>query len=73
MSFKPAHKDTDNPPGQIVNPVRTYLETINHPDFREASIVVQHARERLKKMGMTQEEAFGWIKAWASGAGDGSE
>lgn len=21
MTFKPAHKDTDNPPGQIVNPI----------------------------------------------------
>lgn len=21
MTFKPAHKDTDNPPGQVVNPI----------------------------------------------------
>ena len=73
MTFKPAHKDTVNPPGQIVNPMRNYLDTVNHSNFRQAGMFVFYAREALKQMGMSQEEAYGWIKAWASGAGDGAE
>lgn len=74
--------DPDKLPGQIVNrpthfekpavkEVRDYFATVNHPNFREASYAVHHARSILKDMGMSQGEAYGWIQAWASGAGDG--
>lgn len=53
-------------------PKLSYMDTINHPSFRVASNYVDKARTILKEI-MTQEEAYGWIKAWASGAGDGSE
>lgn len=48
----------------------TYLETVNHLNFREASKLVWNARIHLEEI-MSKEEAYGWIKAWASGAGDG--
>ena len=50
-----------------------YMGTVNHPNFRLASCMVWTIRKLLENMGMSHEEAFGWIKAWASGAGDGSE
>lgn len=50
-----------------------YLETINHPDFRAASDLVRQAEALLVGSGLTLEEARGWIRAWASGAGDGSD
>lgn len=49
----------------------SYLETVNHPNFRAASKLIFEARELLKNMGMPHSEAYDWIKAWASGAGDG--
>lgn len=74
MTFKPAHKDTTNPPGQIVNPFKlSYLDTINHPNFREANKAVHSAENLLKNMGMNKEQVFAWIVAWTSGAGDGSK
>lgn len=73
MIRKRPELDTQNPPGQIINRPRDYLATVNHSNFKAASIAVDYAREQLKHMGMTQEEAFDWIKAWALGAGDGSE
>ena len=48
-----------------------YLDTVNHPNFREAGLKVHEVRQLLYGMGLTQEQAYGWIKAWASGAGDG--
>jgi hypothetical protein len=48
----------------------TYLEMVNNPNFRRASLLVDQARKLMKEI-MTQDEAFDWIKAWASGAGDG--
>lgn len=48
-----------------------YLDTVNHPNFREASLKVNEVRQLLYDMGCTREQAYSWIKAWASGAGDG--
>ena len=50
-----------------------YMKTINHPNFREANSLVFEAELALVDMGMPKDQARGWIKAWASGAGDGSE
>ena len=50
-----------------------YFKKVNDTRFREASRLVGEARSRLKQMGMDQKEAYSWIKAWASGAGDGIE
>ena len=50
-----------------------YLNTINHPQFKEASLLVYEAEMCLKAMGMSKEEARRWLMAWCSGAGDGSE
>jgi len=74
MTFKPAHKDTNTPPGQIVNPIKlSYLDTINHPTFIAMCKLSHFMEIQLVEMGMTLEEARGWIHAWTSGAGDGSE
>lgn len=51
----------------------TYLETVNHPSFREANNLVHQAEELLKQMGMNQEQRFAWFVAWVCGAGDGSQ
>lgn len=48
-----------------------YLDTVNHPNFREACLKVHEVRQLLYSMGLTQEQVYGWIKAWTSGAGDG--
>ena len=50
-----------------------YLEIVNHPYFKSAHKTVNEAIVLLLDMGMTLEQARGWIKAWVSGAGDGSE
>lgn len=50
-----------------------YLETVNAYNFKEASLLVHQAKELLIQMGMTEDTAYNWITAWASGAGDGSE
>lgn len=84
--YKRPEKETDpnKYPGQIINrpphfeqplekEVMGYFATVNHPSFREASYAVNHAKGMLIDMGMTKEEAYGWIKSWASGAGDGAE
>lgn len=52
---------------------QNYLDTINHPQFRVASLLVWQARKALEAMGMDNEQAYSWIKTWASGAGDGGE
>jgi hypothetical protein len=52
--------------------VLSYLDTVNHHNFREASKKVDEARKLLEQI-MHPCEAFDWIKAWASGAGDGIE
>ncbi len=52
--------------------MKDYMSTVSHPNFREASKLVDKARELLKEMGLTQEQAYDWIKAWSSGAGDGA-
>lgn len=51
----------------------SYMDTVNHPNFRNASFKVWQARELLKLLGMSDKESYEWIKAWASGAGDGGE
>lgn len=48
----------------------TYLEIVNHENFRTASRLIERARIYLKDMGLTQDQSYDWIKAWASGAGD---
>lgn len=50
-----------------------YLETINHKNFRRANTLVHTAEDLLQDMGLTLEEARGWIGAWASSAGDGAQ
>ena len=50
-----------------------YLKTINHPNFREASLLVDQAKQSLEKMGMSPQAARIWLMSWASGAGDGIE
>lgn len=50
---------------------RDYLETINDPKFHEANRLTHIAVKLLKEIGMTEKNAYRWIKAWASGAGDG--
>ena len=50
-----------------------YLETVNHPNFHIANKLIHEAEILLMNMGMTLEQARGWIQAWASSAGDGSE
>ena len=50
-----------------------YLKTINHPNFREASLLVDQAKQSLEKMGMSPQAARTWLMSWASGAGDGIE
>ena len=49
----------------------TYMKQVNTPGFREANKLVHKAKEIMVDKGFTKEEAFGWIKAWASSAGDG--
>lgn len=49
----------------------SYLDTINHPKFREAGLKVYEALKCLQAMGLPHSEAYGWIDVWASGAGDG--
>lgn len=51
----------------------TYLETVNHPTFIAMNKLIHFMEEQLVEMGMTLEEARGWIHAWTSGAGDGSQ
>jgi len=51
----------------------TYLEMVNHPNFRKSSLLIHEVRKLLEEMGMSEEQSYGWIKAWASGAGDGGE
>lgn len=51
----------------------SYMDTVNHPNFRKASLKIWEVRELLRKMGMTHKESYEWVKAWASGAGDGGE
>lgn len=50
-----------------------YLDTVSHPNFRLASLKVWEVSKLLEEMGLTHQQAYGWIKAWASGAGDGIE
>jgi hypothetical protein len=51
----------------------TYLEIVNHPTFIAMNKLIHFMEEQLVDMGMTLEEARGWIHAWTSGAGDGSQ
>lgn len=48
-----------------------YLKVINDPEFRKANVLVHEAKARLMSMGLSDVEAYDWIKAWSSGAGDG--
>ena len=50
-----------------------YMAIINHPNFRAANGIVHFAEKLLMEIGLTQAEARGWIRAWVSGAADGSE
>lgn len=70
MIHTPAHKQTDpsKAPG-----VLNYRDIINHPNFVKASRHTDASKVLLLSMGLSSAEAYGWIKAWASGAGDGSE
>lgn len=49
----------------------TYLEIVNHPNFRESSKKIAEVRKLLSEMGLSHQQSYDWIKAWASGAGDG--
>jgi len=51
--------------------IDTYLRTVNNPRYIEANTLVHRAVALLVSMEMTLEEARGWVRAWASGAGDG--
>jgi hypothetical protein len=48
------------------------LDLYNHPLFRSASCIIYGVRMMLETF-MSKEQAYDWIKTWASGAGDGSE
>jgi len=50
-----------------------YMDIINHPTFIAMNKLIHFMEEQLVDMGMTLEEARGWIHAWTSGAGDGSQ
>ncbi len=50
-----------------------YLSLINSREFREANKLTHKSVQLLENYGLTKEKARGWIKAWASGAGDGAE
>jgi len=50
------------------------LELYNNPIFVNCSRTIYMIETILMEhCGMTQEQARGWIRTWASGAGDGSE
>jgi len=40
------------------------LDFYNHPDYRKANVKVQEAHLLLMGLGMTEEQAFEWIKGW---------
>jgi len=43
-----------------------YMDAVNHPLFREASLLQHQMFQKLVAMGMTDEEAKGWISSWNS-------
>jgi hypothetical protein len=51
----------------------TYEEVVSHPLYRKANKMVHSAENLLQDMGLNKLTARGWIRAWISGAGDGSE
>ena len=49
------------------------FDLYNNANFRKAGKLVHQAEKLLEDIAMNKEQRYGWIKAWASGAGDGSE
>lgn len=59
MTFKPAHKDTDTPPGQIVNPIdrsKTIGGIIDRVMRSEAPPNWWHSEEKPVKQKLTFEQ-----------------
>ncbi len=62
MTFKPAHKDTVNPPGQIVNPI---------PAKRLGDIIDRVVKTDPYYLKDTQDKSEEYIKGYIDGKAEG--